>query len=105
MNNHLVCNMDVFTHAEREAHILTTTRLIEAIQAVQQRENGYEFRFPNETELIIRIAEFISKERLCCPFLTFTLHISTKHEPVFLWLTGPNGTQEFLRLEFGGAIP
>jgi len=32
----LVCNMDVFTLAEREAHIQTTTELIQAVQSVQE---------------------------------------------------------------------
>ncbi|HSL28329.1 MAG TPA: hypothetical protein VK900_03935 [Anaerolineales bacterium] len=105
MNASLVCNMEVFTPAERKAHILTTTRLMESVQSGQERENGYEFLFPNETELIAAIAEFISKEQLCCPFLEFTLYIPPQPELISLSLSGPSGTQEFLRLEFNGAIP
>ena len=100
----LVCNMDVFTSAQREAHIQTTTELIQALQSVQEVKNGYEFTFPNETEFISKIAEFISNERLCCPFLKFTLNILSNREPVSLSLTGPLGTQEFLRAEFDGAF-
>jgi hypothetical protein len=97
--------MGIFTPAQRESHIQTTTELIQAVQNVQEVENGYEFTFPNETEFISRIAEFISNERLCCPFLKFTLNIVSNTEPVSLSLTGPLGTQEFLRAEFDGAIP
>jgi hypothetical protein len=100
----LVCNMDVFTSYQREFHIQTTTELVQAVQKVQEVENGYEFTFPNETQLISRIAEFISNERLCCPFLKFTLNIVSNRGPVSLSLTGPLGTQEFLRAEFNGAI-
>ena len=100
----LVCNMDVFTSAQREAHIQTMTELIQALQSVQEVKNGYEFTFPNETEFISKIAEFISNERLCCPFLKFTLNIVSNREPVSLSLTGPTGTQEFLRAEFDGAF-
>jgi hypothetical protein len=100
----LLCNMDVFTSDQREFHIQTTTELVQAVQKVQEVENGYEFTFPNETQLISRIAEFISNERLCCPFLKFTLNIVSNREPVSLSLTGPLGTQEFLRAEFSGAI-
>ncbi len=96
--------MDVFTSAQREAHIQTTTELIQAVQSVQEVGNGYEFRFPNETEFISKIAEFISNERLCCPFLKFTLNVFSNNEPVSLSLTGPIGTQEFLRAEFDGAF-
>ena len=99
----LACNMDVFTPEQREAHIQTTMELIPGVQRVQEIENGYEFQFPSETEFISRIAEFISNERLCCPFLELNLNIISNH-PVSLSLTGPVGTQEFLRAEFGGAI-
>jgi hypothetical protein len=96
--------MDVFTPAQRESHIQTTAQLSQAVRRVQEVENGYEFTFPNETEFISRIAEFISNERLCCPFLKFTLNVVSNSEPVSLSLVGPIGTQEFLRAEFDGAI-
>jgi hypothetical protein len=97
--------MDVFTPAQHESHIQNTMELIESVQHVQEVENGYELSFPNETVSITRIAEFISKEQLCCPFLKFTLDVFSNSEPVSLTLTGPIGTQEFLRAEFNGAIP
>jgi hypothetical protein len=100
----LACNMDVFTSAQRESHVQTTTELIQAVQSIQEVGNGYEFRFPNQTEFISKIAEFISNERLCCPFLNFSFNIVSNSEPVSLSLTGPIGTQEFLRAEFSGAI-
>lgn len=100
----LVCNMGVFTPSQRDAHILKTTLLIQAVQDVREVEQGYELTFANEKELILKIAEFIANERLCCPFLKFTLNIFSVEEPISLVLNGPAGTQEFLRAEFGGAI-
>jgi len=100
----LACNMGVFTPAQRESHIRTTNELLRAVQRVLEVENGYEFTFPSEAKVISRIAEFISNERLCCPFLRFTLSVNSNHEPVSLSLTGPLGTQEFLRVEFDGAF-
>jgi hypothetical protein len=96
--------MDVFTPAEREDHIQTTRQLIHALQGVQEIAHGYAFTFPNESGLIIRIAEFIGNERLCCPFLKFNLNVFSNGEPITLALTGPSGTQEFLRAEFDGAF-
>lgn len=101
----LVCNMGVFTPVQREAHIQKTAELIQSVQRVEEVENGYEFTFPNASELILKTAEFISNERLCCPFLKFSLNVISENEPVTLTLTGPIGTQEFLRAEFDGAIP
>jgi len=101
----LVCDMGVFTPVQRESHLQTTMELIQAVQSVQEVENGYEFMFPNESGSISKISEFISNERLCCPFLKFTLNIISTSEPISLSFTGPAGTQEFLRAEFDGAIP
>src|SRR5574341_77078 len=96
----LACNMGVFTRAERESHIQGTKELLESLQAIRNAENGYEFSFPNRSEIILRMAEFISKERLCCPFLEFTLKVSPDSDLITLLLTGPEGTPEFLRAEF-----
>ena len=101
----LVCNMGVFTPIQREAHIQTTVELIQSVQSVRGVENGYEFRFSNESTLISKIADFISGERLCCPFLEFRLTVSSNQQPITLSLTGPIGTPAFLREEFAGAIP
>jgi hypothetical protein len=100
----LVCNMDVFTPAEREDHMRSTTQLYQSVQVIQEVENGYEFIFPNESEIITGMGKFISNERLCCPFLEFTLKIPSSNAPISLLLTGPEGTQEFLRAEFTEAF-
>ena len=98
----LACNMNVFTPIERENHIQTTTWLFQSVQSVREVESGYEFIFPNPdgSEILTRMAEFISNERRCCPFLKFTLTIDANPLPITLTLTGPEGTQEFLRAEF-----
>lgn len=96
----LACNMDVFTPEQRENHIGVTTQLVKTIQSAREIQNGYEFRFPNESQYISGIAEFIVNERLCCPFLEFGLNVKSNDPSVTLSLTGPVGTQEFLRAEF-----
>ena len=102
----LVCNMNVFTPAEHENHIQNTVQLFRSVQNIQEIENGYEFIFsnPSGTDILTRMAEFISNERRCCPFLKFTLTINTDPQPSALTLTGPEGTQEFLRAEFAEAF-
>jgi hypothetical protein len=104
LNIPLACDMNVFTPAEREAHVQNTIQLVENMQGSRKIENGFEIAFPNETQIIIRIGEFIALERLCCPFLTFDLGVLSRDEPVRLSIAGPEGTQEFLRMEFEGAF-
>jgi hypothetical protein len=100
----LVCNMNVFSPAERELHLDTTTRLLESLQDVQEVQNGFRFSFPAESDAIMSLAGFLRGERLCCPFLEFDLKVSAGDGPITLLLTGPEGTQEFLRSEFGEAL-
>ena len=96
----LACNMGVFTPEQREDHIRVTTQLVKAMQSVREIQNGYEFVFPNESHYITGVGEFIANERLCCPFLEFGLNIKSNDPSISLSLTGPAGTQEFLRAEF-----
>ena len=100
----LACDMNVFTPAERELHIQTTKELFQSLQNIHDAERGYEFSFPSNSEIITSIAEFISRERLCCPFLEFALKVAPNDEPITLLLTGPEGTQEFMRAEFSEAF-
>ncbi len=100
----LVCHLNVFTPTEREAHIQSTTQLYQSVQSIHEVQSGYEFVFPNQSEIITGLGKFISNERLCCPFLEFTLKITSSNAPISLLLTGPEGTQEFLRAEFTEAF-
>jgi hypothetical protein len=95
----LVCDMNVFTPVEGENHIQNTQQLYQTAQGIREAENAYEFLFPSATELA-KPTEFISKEKMCCPFLEFTLRIEPNEKPISLLLTGPEGAQEFLCEEF-----
>lgn len=95
--------MNVFTPAERENHIQNIAQLFLAVKDIQEVENGYEFNFQKDVDLI-QLADFIAKEKLCCPFLEFTLKIELDQKPISLMLTGPIGTPEFLREEFAEAF-
>lgn len=46
-----------------------------------------------------KAAEFITLERLCCPFLSFQLAVAEEKGPLWITLTGPEGVNDFLRLE------
>jgi hypothetical protein len=96
----LACNMNVFTPAERELHIQTTNTLFQSVRNIREADSGYEFNLPGTSDTIVQVAEFISRERLCCPFLEFRLEVLPDYEVSTLLLTGPEGTQEFLRAEF-----
>jgi len=103
-NSLLICNMDVFTTEELENHMQSTVQLYQSVKDIRESKNGYEFVFPNDSDIITGLAEFISNERLCCPFLDFTLMVSPNNEPISLLLSGPEGTKEFLQAELHEAF-
>ena len=96
----LACDINVFTPSERERHVQATRELLSAVRGIHETNDGFEFKFTNGTGSITQVAEFIANERLCCPFLEFTLKIGPAEQLISLTLTGPEGTQEFLRAEF-----
>jgi hypothetical protein len=85
---------------EREAHHALIRQLMtELVGEIRELPDGLAFRFPSgEYEVVCR---FVSRERLCCPFLTFSLEVSPERGPLWLRLTGPAGVKAFLRAELG----
>lgn len=58
--------------------------------------NGYRVCFDPAEDILPAIARVIEVERRCCRFLTFELTIQPEEGPIWLQVTGPPGTQEFL---------
>jgi hypothetical protein len=87
---------------ERAAHFALAAELFRT-QTQERRDvpNGYAFRFtPDILEPLVR---FVSKERRCCPFLTFTITVTGNSGPVWLEIAGPEGTREFLQADLPGS--
>ena len=66
---------------------------------IDELETGYTMRFPLEDSLFLNLAEFITTERLCCPFLQFDLELKPGAEEVSLRFTGGDGVKEYLITE------
>jgi len=58
--------------------------------------DGFRFRFAQTDAVIPAIAAMIDSERRCCRFLRFTLTTEPAEGPVWLDVTGPPGTADFL---------
>jgi hypothetical protein len=59
-------------------------------------DNGFRWRFDVSSELLIAAAETINAERQCCRFLRFVLTVEPAGGSIWLEITGPQGTPEFL---------
>jgi hypothetical protein len=99
--NALVCNLTALNAEQRERHRVVLKQLRQVGQEVREVTNGYAFRFLAEISVLLLLAEFITLEHRCCPFLEFTLQVKTERGPAWLTVTGPEGVKEFLRAELG----
>jgi hypothetical protein len=62
--------------------------------------DGYGFRLPTDSAMLLKVAEYIANERLCCAFLHFTVDVGSNGEPLWLCLTGGEGVKEYIRSVF-----
>ncbi|HET6267071.1 MAG TPA: hypothetical protein VFG11_05070 [Acidobacteriota bacterium] len=94
--NTFVCNIGAMTPAQKVRYRELTGMLKESAQ-VEDLQNGYRLNLPDT--LWMQAAEFVTFERLCCPFLTFQLGLHGNS--VYLDLCGDEGVREFLQHELG----
>lgn len=67
-------------------------------------EGGLEFQFFSDNDTLQLIFQWISFERQCCAFLTFTVAVANKEEPIILRLTGTEDAKSYLKNEFQDQI-
>jgi hypothetical protein len=99
----IACDPSALTDEQQARWMIVGKQLYPAIQEVRDLPDGYAFRLPNDAATLLLIAEDLSFERLCCPFLRFTLEVEPGHGPVWLSFTGGEGAKEFLRISFESA--
>jgi hypothetical protein len=95
------CRLDALTKEERERHLTLWKGLQASRQEVRELADGYAIRFPGDAKHLLDVAEFISRERRCCPFFTFEMEVSGEDKPLWLRLRGQEGVKEFIRTEIG----
>ncbi|MCG3111132.1 MAG: hypothetical protein MCM46_04835 [Candidatus Manganitrophus sp. SB1] len=98
------CDMNAIPLANREQHTATTKSVFGLVQAIHDLPNGYAFKLPNEKGLLIKAAEFVENERLCCPFFSFRLEVESSSESIWLQITGPDGVKPFVQAEIGETL-
>lgn len=94
----VACVPGAIPAAERSAHFALARKLFAEI-AVERKvlSDGYAFRFDaSELEAVSR---FVANERRCCPFMTFELEVAAAGGPLWLRMTGPEGTRAVLDAE------
>jgi hypothetical protein len=99
------CDMNAVDPTQRKHHVAIAIAVFRAVQEIQELPNGYAFWLPNEATILLKTAEFIMREKLCCPFFCFSVEVEPEEGPLWLRLTGGDGIKPFIRAEIGEALP
>ncbi|USK62221.1 hypothetical protein [Peribacillus asahii] len=97
--SNIACNIGSFNSEERSRHDELRKELNVKL-SVEEIPNGYTFIYPNQPTLLLKIAELISYENRCCPFIEFSLYVSGEADSIRLELTGSEEVKNLLREEF-----
>jgi hypothetical protein len=95
----IACNLTAPEFRQRRAELMQ--RFQSAVLETKELDAGYGYRFPSDANWIAELAELIVFERECCPFLQFNLRLEPANGPIWLELTGPAGTKDFLNSLLG----
>ncbi len=100
----IACDMTAIPADQRGQHEAKVKSLFGAVKEGQELPNGYAFRLPTTSAMLLNAAEFIANERLCCPFFNLALEVEPHGGPFWLRLTGGEGVKEFIKAEFPGML-
>ena len=99
------CDMTAIAPEQRGAHIVAIERLFRSVQDMRELPDGYAFELPNESDVLLTAAQFITLERLCCPFFGFGIEVEREGGSLWLSLTGREGVKPFIMAEIGDHLP
>jgi hypothetical protein len=88
----VVCTLTADSITTRKAALLPG--LVRRAEITEDTADGFRFRFP--ADAFSALASTVEAERQCCRFLRFDINIEPDGGPIWLSLSGPSGTREFL---------
>ena len=97
----IACVMAALDEEQRRRRKELEERLGASVEEVRELADGYALRLPSGSRMVTDVAEFVTYERLCCPFLDFEINVEREGGPLWLRLKGREGVKEFVRHEFG----
>jgi hypothetical protein len=96
----IACDPGAIPANMREQWAETGKQIYVAVQEVRELADGYGFRLPTNSAMLLKVAAYINNERLCCAFLHFTVEVEPNKGPIWLHLTGGAGVKEYIRSLF-----
>jgi len=96
----LACDREALTPQERHRHFeVLGPALRKLVKGVHELPDGFELEFPADRETFAMLSEWVSGERLCCPFFDISLRSEREGGSVRLQLTGRDSVKQFIETE------
>ena len=104
-NSPFACNVEALTPAERRRHFDELGPMLRSLKKdVRELKNGYEFQFTSDAKTFQLVSEWAIQESACCPFFQIEMRLESEGGPLWLKLTGRNGTKDFIQADAGDWI-
>ncbi|NOK57794.1 MAG: hypothetical protein GFH27_549287n98 [Chloroflexi bacterium AL-W] len=97
----IACVLTALTDAEQKRRQWLAERLFGTVQQTHELGDGFALELPDDDEIWMQMAEFVTLERRCCPFLSFALYSAEEGQPIQLHITGRSGVKAFLKQQLG----
>lgn len=101
----IACVLNALTPQERAREAALLGEHLASVRETRERDDGYSFRYPSDPALFQRMAELVTLEHRCCPFLDFRLEWAGEEEAPWLHVTGGARVKEFVAETFGERPP
>ena len=94
------CDTKALTAQQRKRHFEELGPTLRSLRrSVRELADGYEFEFPADEKTFQLVTEWAIQERLCCPFFDINVRLEREGGPLWLRLTGREGTKDFIKAE------
>lgn len=96
----IACRVHALDRAQRQRQQALLDTVRRTALGKHDLPDGIALRFAADAAAFVQLAEWISLERRCCPFLEFALEWK-QEDSVSVRLTGQPGVKEFIAAEMG----
>jgi hypothetical protein len=94
------CDTWALTPEQRKRHFEELGPILRSLRkSVRELADGYEFEFPADQQTFQLVTEWAIQERLCCPFFDIDVRLDREGGPLWLRLTGREGTKDFIKVD------
>jgi hypothetical protein len=96
----IACRAHALDKAQRQRQQALLDKVRRTVLGKQDLPDGLALTFAADAGVFLELAEWVSLERRCCPFLDFALEWN-REDVMSVRLTGQPGIKEFIAAEMG----